>query len=288
MSGPEREGRAQPPTFEAAPFNASADLCGDPVGARLRVLLAGNQYMAVPDLVEGFVRANPDDGPVFYETLPPGIVTAQVRAGQLRIGCLELRFTPDVVAASPRALAELSADGLVDKPRTYASNTLALLVRSGNPAGITSVADLGRPGLRVALPDPKTEGIGRLALEVLAAAGGPSLRDAVMGEKRQAGETILTTIHHRQTPAWLVEGRIDVGIVWETEARYQSGIGTPVVPVAIDEGANQRGEYAAAIVRDASHRLAAERFLDHLTDEPGRTIYAHFGFSVPPARRLLA
>ena len=169
-----------------------------------------------------------------------------------------------------------------------AKATLAMLVRSGNPAGVTSVADLGRPGLRVALPDPRTEGIGRLALEVLAAAGGPSLRDAVMGKKRQAGETILTTIHHRQTPAWLVEGRADVGIVWETEARHQSGIGTPVVPVAIDEGANQRGEYAGAIVRDAPHRLAAGRFLDHLTGEPGRTIYAHFGFTVPSRANALS
>lgn len=70
----------------------------------------------------------------------------------------------------PRALNELHDDGLVGPPRGYASNVLALLVRAGNPTGIVAMKDLARPGLRVALPDPLTEGIGRLALQALSAA----------------------------------------------------------------------------------------------------------------------
>jgi hypothetical protein len=60
---------------------------------------------------------------------------------------------------------------LSGEPRRYASNTLALLAARGNPHHVTGLGDLARPGLRVALPNPETESIGRPALRVLAAAG---------------------------------------------------------------------------------------------------------------------
>lgn len=277
MSGPEATTGSV--LFEAAPFDAVADLCGDPLSARLRMLFAGNQYMVIPDLVAGFRHAYPRLGPVFYETLPPGIVVAQLRAGGLRMGCLELAFVPDVVAASPAALGELESEGFVGPARTYASNVLALMVVADNPAGVTGLADLARPGLRVALPDPKTEGIGRLALHALESAGGVGLREEVEVAKHRLGQTIFTSIHHRQTPAWVAEGRIDVGVVWETEARHHASIGTAVQAVAVDDAANQRGYYAAAVTTAAPHLEHAEAFVEYLAGPAGRNIYAGYGFS---------
>ncbi len=266
--------------FAAAPFDAVTDLCGDPTTTGLRALFAGNQYMALPDLVADFLKVYPDVGSVFYETLPPGVVVAQLRQGGLRMGSLELRFTPDIIAASTRALNELHADGLVEPPRVYASNVLALLVRAGNPTGIVAMTDLARPGLRVALPDPLTEGIGRLALHALSAAGGDRLHDEVIEVKRRSGQTVLTTIHHRQSPAWLAEGTTDVAVVWETEAHHLIASGAPVELVAIDAAVNQRGQYAAAVVTAAPHRDVAEGFLDHLTGAAGRAVYSRYGFTV--------
>lgn len=282
MSDP--EDAPEPVVFEAAPFDAVADLCGDPIGAGLRMLFAGNQYMGLPDLVAGFADRYPQIRSVFYETLPPGIVLAQLRAGRLRMGALELAFVPDVVAASPAALGQLAAEGLVGPARTYASNVLALMVAAGNPAGVTGITDLGRPGLRVALPDPATEGIGRLALRALDAAGGSSLRHEVEVAKRRAGQTTFTRIHHRQTPAWIADGLVDVGVVWETEGRHHTAIGSPLQAVAIDDAVNQSGCYAAAVVEGAPHHDHAEAFVDYLAGQAGRAVYARFGFSAEGKR----
>jgi molybdate transport system substrate-binding protein len=105
MSGREGgEETVSPAEFAAAPFDMVEDLCGDP-GADLVVFFAGNQYMVVPDLVEGFLAAQPSAGSVFYETLPPGVIAAQLRAGGLRMGSLVLRVRPDVMASGPAALA---------------------------------------------------------------------------------------------------------------------------------------------------------------------------------------
>ncbi len=267
--------------FSAAPFDMVEDLCGDPASADLVVFLAGNQFMVLPELVAGFMAAHPSVGSVFYETLPPGIVVEQFRRGGLRMGSLELRVQPDVLALSPAGLTELHGDGRVESPSTYASNDLALLVRAGNPAGVAGWADLARPGLRVAFPDPRNEGIGRLALEAIQAAAGPGVRALIEHEKRDAGEVVFTTIHHRQGPAWLADGTTDIAVVWSTEARHHKAGGAPFDTVVIAEGENRRGRYAASAVVGAAHRTAAASFVEHLCGEAGRAAYAAHGFGSP-------
>lgn len=264
--------------FTAAPFDMVEDLCGDP-NADLVVFLAGNQYMVLPDLVAGFLRAHPAVGSVFYETLPPGIVVQQLRHGGLRMGSLEVRVRPDVLALSPAVLHELGAEGLVGPTRPYASNDLAILVAAGNPLRLSGLADLGRPGVRVAFPDPATEGIGRLALEALHGTGGAGLRRAVEHDKAGRGEVVFTSIHHRQGPAWLAAGATDAAVVWSTEALHHRRLGGPFDTVTIPGSQNRRGAYAAAVVSGAAHRDAAAAFVDHLCSEAGRAVYAARGFA---------
>lgn len=264
--------------FAAPPFNSLSDVRGDPINADLRILFAGNQYMVLPELMGAFDAEG--QGSVFYETLPPGVLLKQFHAGGIRIGSLELRFIPDVVAASPAALAELHQQGLIGEPATYASNDLTIIVAAGNPKGIADVNDLARHGVRVALPDPETEGIGDLALEVLRGAGGEALEDEVFHAKRSSGETVLTSIHHRQSPAWIAQGEVDAAIVWTTEAIHLQAEGVPVEAVAISPEINQRGEYAAAVVHQAPHPRVAAAFLEFLTGPMGAHIYAEFGFDI--------
>ncbi|HZD78537.1 MAG TPA: substrate-binding domain-containing protein [Actinomycetota bacterium] len=276
MSAPEG---VRPAGFQAPPFDAVLDLCGDPVTAHLRALLGGNQYMVLPDLFSSFLGSDPGAGPIFYETLPSGVLTEQLRLGGLHMGSLELRFTPDLIAAGPDALARLHREGLVESPAGYAGNVLALLVASGDPCDVGGMDDLGRAGLRVALPNPETEGIGGLTLQALEAAGGSELRDRVFVHKRGIGETVLTSIHQRQAPAWLREGSIDVAVVWDTEARHLVGAGVPVERVEIEALVNQRGHYAAAVVSRAPHHAAAGSLLRHLSGPDGASTYQRYGFS---------
>lgn len=263
--------------FSAEPFDQSLDLCGDILGAGLRALFAGNQFMVLPELFASFSAVN-GYGPVFYETLPPGIVASQLRSGALRVGALELRFTPDLIASSPAALSGLKDEGLVGDATVYASNSLTLLVAPGNPRGITCLADLGRPGIRLALPNPHTEGIGRLALAALEDDGGTELRERIEGSKRDAGETLLTSIHHRQSPAWLAQGRVDAAIVWETEALHAAQAHQPVQALSLEPLTRQRGQYAAAPVVGAPNREAAAALLAFIAGEEGRRIYRSHGF----------
>ena len=54
-------------------------------------------------------------------------------------------------AASPKQPAALFAKGLVDKPVEFATNTLVLIVPKSNPAHITSVGDITKPGVKLVI-----------------------------------------------------------------------------------------------------------------------------------------
>lgn len=286
MSAPSPASNApQPVAFTVPPMDAVDDLHGDPLTADLVVFCNGNQFMALDDLFAAFQEQYPAAHSIFYETLPPGILVEQVKAGALRMGALTVSAAPDVLTAGPDQLATLRQAGWVGAPVEYASNDLALLVRADNPETIRSLTDLGRDGIRIAMPNPATEGVGRLIVQALEAAGGQALARRVMQEKVETGQTRLTQIHHRESIRWLVAGDVEVAPLWSTEARYHIVAGAPIEQVAIAPEQNQRGRYAAALVeRRARHRPAAEAFLRFLVSDSAAAIYRRYGFAPQQAQ----
>ena len=59
-------------------------------------------------------------------------------------------------------------------------------------------------------------------------AGGETLVHRIMEEKRAGGTTILTTVHHRETPLRIEKGEVDVGPVWSTEIKHARQKNLPV------------------------------------------------------------
>lgn len=271
---------AQPVNFTVPPVDQALDFHGDPVNAQLVVFMAGNQYMVMPALLAAFSKAHPDVRGVFYETLPPGIVIRQVRAGALRVGNLLISVRPDVLLAGPRGMRTLHAQGKVSAWHAYASNTLAILVRRHNPLHITSLADLGKASVRVVMPNPKWEGVAKQIEGAYAKTGGSQLVHTIMVSKLAAGTTMLTRIHHRETPMYLLEGRADAGPVWLSEALYQHRIAA-LDYVRIPQRQNVYAQYDVAAVNGAPHRNAAQAFVSFIQSPQARAIFESYGFGPP-------
>lgn len=263
------------------PMNDVVDLHGDPLTADLVLFMNGNQFMVMDELIEAFELTNPDVHDVFFETIPPGKLLEQARAGVLQMGALRLSVKPDVLAAGPRALQPLYDDGIIERPVVYATNDLAILVTAGNPLGITGLADLARPEVRIAMPNLQFEGVAELIGQALEKAGGPELRHAVMIDKVADGKTRWTQIHHRESAMWLEAGEVDACPLWSTEARYHcENRKAPMETVRIAPEHNVIGKYGISRVRGCAHPQAASSFIDFLLGA-GRDIYAHYGFAGP-------
>ncbi len=269
--------------FRVGPVDNVPDLHGNPLGAGLVLYVSGNQFMAMPRLIRAFTRLHPRlRGRIFYETLPPGILLRQIEHNNtLTLGNLTLTTPPDIYEAGLRKIQDQIRAKRITRYVTYASNSLEIMVRAGNPLHIRGLRDLGRGRVRVAMPNPAWEGVERQIAAALRRAGGKALLRRIMAAKLRAGSTYLTHIHHRQTPLRIMEGRSDAGVTWASEVRFQEAIGHPIAGVNIPARQNITATYAAGLMAQAPHPRTAADWLRFLRTRAARRIYARYGFGPP-------
>jgi ABC-type molybdate transport system substrate-binding protein len=256
------------------------DLHGDPVGAKLVLFVGGNQFFVMPRLIAGFEKLHPElAGHIFYETLPPGVLVKQMKAGNtITLGNLSLDVTPDVYEAGANAVAGMKQSGEVEEVVRYTTNDLEIMVAAGNPKHIASLKDLARADVRVALPNPEFEGIGKQVQAALKKAGGDALETEVYEARVKQGGVVLTQIHHRQTPIRILTKQSDAGVVWTSEVLFQQKIGNPIEGVKIPADVNAQATYAAGVVKGAPHREAARAWVEYLKSDEAQAAYGEFGF----------
>jgi molybdate transport system substrate-binding protein len=255
--------------------------------ADLVLFMAGNQFMVMEELLAAFRAVHPAVRAISYETLPPGLELKQIMAGGARFRGQVLTAYPDVYASvSQDAMARLAAAGHIERAaaRCYLHNRLSLMVAAGNPARVRGVADLGRDALRVSQPDPANEDIGCHIVQMYRDAGGDALVTRIMAQKRAAGTTIFTRVHHRETPQHIAQGTADVGPVWATEIVAARRAGRALEAVEPGAALDQRDRvnyYVAPTVR-ARNTANAAKFIDFLRSPAAGAIFRQHGF-LPPA-----
>jgi ABC-type molybdate transport system substrate-binding protein len=254
--------------------------------ADLLLFMAGNQFMAMSDIVAGFRKEHPEVERVYYETLPPGLELKQILAGGAIFRDQELNILPDIyTSVNEKAMDQLANANLIN-PGSYAlylHNRLSLMVPMGNPANIRTVADLAREEVRISQPDPTNEDIAFHVMDMYRQAGGEQLLNRIMDEKRAKGTTIMTVVHHRETPQRMIEKSADVGPVWATEINYAHHLGLPIDSVEPGDKLDQRENinYYICQLKCAQNMENAEKFLSFILSPRAQAIYESYGFVSP-------
>ncbi len=267
--------------FTVAPVDTMVDFHGSLSDPALVIYASGNNFFTYGKLVEAFAAKHPQyRGRVFYETLPPGLLLKQLQnGGTITSGNLTFTVKPDVMMAEQRASENWVKQGFLAAPVvSFATNDLAIMVPAGNPAHIATLADLARPDLALAMPNPAWEGVAAQIRGALVKAGGEALAKTVYDDKVANGTTILTRIHHRQTPLWLLQGSVQAGVTWTSEAIFQEQAGNKISHVTIPPEHNAKAVYAAAIAANAPHKAAAQAWLEFIASEEAFAILAPYGF----------
>ncbi len=251
--------------------------------ADLVLFVAGNQFMVMDELVGAFQEEHPDVNRIFYETLPPGLELKQILAGGALYRDRLIDVVPDVYASvTEKAMARLEEGGIITKGDyfLYLHNRIVFMVPQGNPAEIASVADLGREEVRISQPNPEYEDIADYIIDMYRQAGGESLVHCVMEEKRAEGTTILTVVHHRETPLRIMKGTVDVGPVWATEVIHaqQSNLSVDMVEPGEDLDQRDRIDYYVCRLKAATHPENADKFLEFIKSPQAQGIYESHGF----------
>ena len=258
---------------------------GDSYTSDLVMYLAGNQFMVMEELINDFLKKNPNIKSVFVETIPPG----QILKGQLlkqgQIAGANINQKPDIYASvNVGHLKTMKGKGRMDQYMIYIHNKLELMVAAGNPKKIKGPQDLGRDDLVQSHPNPLTEGIFiSYGSEMLKDLG---LHDKVTGGQKckscwaVPGKTWFTSRHHRETPDRIEKGEADVGIVWTTEVVEAKRDGRRIDGVAIPAPYNKADKvnYAIGKLSDGKNQANADKFLAYIATDAAQNIYAKYGF----------
>jgi molybdate transport system substrate-binding protein len=171
-------------------------------------------------------------------------------------------------AASPKQPAALYAKGLVDKPVEFATNTLVLIVPRDNPAHITSVSDITRPGVKLVTCNA-TVPCGDYARTAFKNLG---ITSAAM--KNIVSQTTDVT----QTVADVATGQADAGFVYITDAKAADG---KVSVVRLPAQAKPGAKDFIAVVKASKDQAAAQAFVHQVLSSRGQAMLRAAGFGAP-------
>ena len=150
-------------------------------------------------------------------------------------------------------------------PLLFARNSMAIAMPSSNPAGIKTLQDLSRPGVRV----------GMCAVGVPC---GTNARDLLAKNGVTVTPVTLTT-SVTQLLAQVQSGDLDAGIVFQTDAKSAQ---PPVASVIIPPIDNVFSNYPMAVVNNAPNAVTARAFVDYVRYTPSaQGILRAWGFVKP-------
>jgi molybdate transport system substrate-binding protein len=174
-------------------------------------------------------------------------------------------------AASPKYTQPLYRDGLLLKPVVFAINKLIVLVPRSNPAGIRTVYDLRRSGVKLVIGD-KTVPIGSYTRQILGSLGitAEVMKNVVSQETDVKGIVSKVAL-----------GEADAGFVYLTDAKP---VASRTRTVALPARAQPPIRYELAVVKASSHPAAAKAFVRKVLSKRGRQLLSAAGFGLPKKR----
>ena len=171
----------------------------------------------------------------------------------------------DVFAtASATTMKTATSAGAVGAPVTFATNTMELVVPPANPGHITALADLTRPGTKLALCQPDVP-CGAASRTVLAKASVTTKPVTLEADVK----SVLTKVRL---------GEVDAGLVYVTDAR---AAGTAVTSIPVPAGQNATTTYPIGVVTATTNQALAQDFQAFVTSADGQKVLAAHGFDRP-------
>ena len=172
----------------------------------------------------------------------------------------------DVFASADEAnMNKVSAAGLLSQlPTIFATNSLEIVVRKGNPSKIAELSDLSQSGLVYITCAPEVP-IGAYGAQVL----------------RKAGVSVTPASLEpdvKSIVAKVSSGEADAGIVYATDIAATKGAASGVpIPTELNVTAN----YPIAPISSSRRTTQAQAWIDFVTGPEGQGILRANGFGTP-------
>jgi molybdate transport system substrate-binding protein len=174
------------------------------------------------------------------------------------------------LSAEPNEAQALYREGRCQRPVTFATNKLVLIVRQGDPKQIGSIYGLRKGGFKLSVGNPSVP-IGDSTRRLL--------RRLRMSSALTAN-SVSQQSNVGQVLSQVAFGGADAGFVYVTDARTQPDrIDALYVPQWAQPAVRYQG---CVVVRDGADTAGAQALLDDIRSSRGRGLLRRFGFGLPP------
>jgi molybdate transport system substrate-binding protein len=217
---------------------------------------------AAASLTESFTQIGKD-----FEAANPGAKVTFNFAGSSALATQINQGAPADVfaAASPATMKTVTDAGNGDgTPVTFVKNQLVIVVPKGNPKGVTSLADLTKPGVKVAL----------CAEQVPCGAAAKKALDT-------AGVKLTPVTLEQDVKAALSKvklGEVDAALVYRTDAKAAA---SDVDGIEFPESAGAINDYPLVVVKNAPNKTAAQVFVTYIQSDKAKAVLTAAGFQAP-------
>jgi molybdate transport system substrate-binding protein len=201
------------------------------------------------------------DGAQRYEFAGSNALETQIRNGA----------PADVFAsAAPLNTQRLYQARIVEKPVTFTSNRLVLIVPRSNPAGIRTVFDLRRKPVKLVVAGAAVP-VGGYTRTVL---------------RKLRLSSVLSKVVSQESDVKAVTGKValgqaDAGFVYATDARP---VRSKISVIAIPARAQPRIRYEIAVVADSRSKAAGQAWIRRLLSPRGQQALQRAGFLPIPKK----
>lgn len=215
----------------------------------------------------GLSKAMDEIGQVFEETYGATVLLNYGGCAQL-LGQMEINKTGDVFVGASKNDADIALEkAFTNECVEVVYHIPAIAVPKDNPAGITSLEDMSKPGVKLILGDSLSNAIGKKGDKIYE-------KNGILEEITANVVARSATVNEIVTQLGLKQG--DAGLVWA-----DNGIGaTDIKVIEIPEDQNIVDKVPACVLNFTEKEELSQAFVDFLISEEGKAIFVKHGFLV--------
>jgi molybdate transport system substrate-binding protein len=281
-NGPFSPNNTPTPTPTSTPSPSSiASPSPTPLPVDLRVDIATSLVLVVANMTQAFEQAN--NCHLIINSDSSSALYTQIVAGS---PC-------DVfMSADQKWTKQLNTAGLLYNNNyvNFTKNSLSVIIAAGNPKGITSLADLTNPGVKLVLADPTipSGSYTNTTCWKIDQTWGKVGNAAYIsnGSYVNYNATIHANVVNYQLTVEQVVGAVslnvgtaDAGIVFVSDAVWGNMTRAQVQFMPIPASVNTQGTYGIAVVGQTTQSSLAQKFMDYWLSAQGQSLLTQFGFS---------
>ena len=170
-----------------------------------------------------------------------------------------------LMGANTTTCASLYASGVAEKPVNFTRNTLEVVVPKSNPAGITSIYDLTKPGVTVDEAASSVP-VGSYTVQVLNQMGLNSAVQANVVSQETSDANVVAKV---------ALGQVDAGFVYLSDYVINP---TQLTLIPVPAWAQPKITYSMCIMSKSPNQAAATAWQNYVLSPAGQAVFVKDGF----------